>query len=152
MFGDKEAYLYKFRTCVRARAFNEQILGSDFYIKEHTKPLFNEHEIFTVWNLYHYRTITDVLKILKTRTPISLYSCFSISIRKHTLLLLPKEGISYTYYSSSLWNSFRATLHSEIVQDFSTGFSHMKSLLKSLLIKRQKLGDQIEWSDENHKF
>ncbi len=152
MFGDKEAYLEKFKTCVRARAPDEQKLGSEFYIKEHTKPLFNKHEIFTVVNLYHHRTILDVFKILKTRIPLSLYSNFTISKRKDTLLIMPRDTNCYTYHASSLWNSFRATLSVEDVQDFSTKFSHMKNCLKNFLFKRQKLGDQNEWSDENHKF
>ncbi len=152
MFGDKEAYLEKFRTCVRTRGPNEQKLGQQFYIKEHTKPLFNKHEIFTVVNLYHHRTISDVFKILKTRTPLSLYSNFSISYRKNTLLILPKDTNCYTFRASSLWNSFRATLSVEDVQDFSVKFSYMKKCLKNFLLKRQKLGDQNEWSDENHEF
>ncbi len=152
MFGDKEAYLEKFRTCVRARAPNDQKLGHEFYIKEHTKPLFNKHELFSVVNLYHHRTISDVFKVLKTRTPVSLYSDFNLSSRKDTLLLLPRDAGCYTYHASSLWNSFRSTLSVEEVQDFSVKFSTMKQHIKKFLLKRQKLGDQNEWSDENHTF
>ncbi len=152
LFGDKEAYLEKFKTCVRARAPNEHKLGPQFYIKEHTKPLFNKHDLFTVINLYHHRTISDVFKILKTRTPLSLYSDFNVSSRKDTLLLMPKDTGSYTFHASSLWNLFRSTLSVEEVQDFSIKFSYMKRHIKQFLLQRQKIGDELEWSEENHKF
>ena len=42
LFGDKEAYLNKFKTCARSRPFDNQILGQEFYSREHTKPLFNQ--------------------------------------------------------------------------------------------------------------
>ena len=76
MFGDKEAYLNKFKTSARSRTINNQKLGPDFYQKEHTKPLFRKHQIMTVFNLYLYHLINDVFKILKFRTPISIYSLF----------------------------------------------------------------------------
>ncbi len=39
LFGDKQAYLNKFMTCVRARPFPNQALNSEFYQQEHCKPL-----------------------------------------------------------------------------------------------------------------
>ena len=39
MFGDTEAYQDKFKTCARTREFGSQKLGSEFYEKEHTKPI-----------------------------------------------------------------------------------------------------------------
>ena len=41
LFGDLDAYLDKLATCARVREFGKQKLGSKFYTKEHTKPLFN---------------------------------------------------------------------------------------------------------------
>ena len=54
MFGDKSTYLEKFKTCVRTRPKENQILGSEFYSMERTKTLFNENKILTLQNLYHY--------------------------------------------------------------------------------------------------
>ena len=45
LFGDLDKYLDKFKTCARARPYGKQILGSEFFCKEHTKPLFSEHGI-----------------------------------------------------------------------------------------------------------
>ena len=40
LFGDFNAYIDKFKTCGKTRPFISQILGSYFYKKENTKPLF----------------------------------------------------------------------------------------------------------------
>ena len=50
LFGDKEAYLNKFKTCARTREFNQQHLDANFYRREHTKPLFNSQSIMNVKN------------------------------------------------------------------------------------------------------
>ena len=73
MFGDKEKYLNKFKTCARTRPRETQILGREFYKREHTKPLFIKKSIMTVYNLYFYHCSTDIFKILKFRSPISLF-------------------------------------------------------------------------------
>ena len=38
LFGDKEAYLNKFKTCARARGIENQYLGQKFYRRENSKP------------------------------------------------------------------------------------------------------------------
>ena len=48
LFGDNEQYIDKLRTCARVRSINSQRLGSKFYVKESTKPLFTKHELLTV--------------------------------------------------------------------------------------------------------
>ena len=47
LFGDKQAYLEKFKTCCRTRRFDMQKLGAKFYEREHTKPLFHKK-----WHTY----------------------------------------------------------------------------------------------------
>ena len=54
LLGDYDCFKNKFMTCVRVRLFENQKLGNYFFEKEHTKPLFNEHKILTVHNLYVY--------------------------------------------------------------------------------------------------
>ena len=54
LFGVKEKFLDKFWTCTRARPYPEQNLPSEFYIKEHSKPLFNKNKILNLKNLYFY--------------------------------------------------------------------------------------------------
>ena len=45
LFGDKEKYEEKFETAARCRPYPNQLLGNNFYVKEHTKPIFNKFEI-----------------------------------------------------------------------------------------------------------
>ena len=51
--GDKEAYLDKFKTSCRTRPIETQILGTSYYMKEHTKPLFHKPKILAFKNLYN---------------------------------------------------------------------------------------------------
>ena len=60
IFGDRENYIDRFKTCVRARPVNEQKLTSAFFIKEHTTP--NKHKILTWQNFYFYHSCCDVFK------------------------------------------------------------------------------------------
>ena len=74
IFGDKEAYLNKFKTCVRARPVELQALSTSFYEREHTKPIFKLNNIFCMYNLYTYDSFMEAFKILKLRLPTALYS------------------------------------------------------------------------------
>ena len=149
MFGDKATYLNKFKTCARIRPRGTQVLGKEFYTKEHTKPLFNQHGIFVVQNLYYYHSILSIFKILKTHIPISLYSCFTKSQRKAALLVMPQHSHHFVYKASSLWNEVINNEQFSSINDFSAGLSQVKTCLKKMLHQRQSEGDRNEWSDEN---
>ena len=127
----------------------DQKLGSEFYRREPTKPLFNEHEILTVKHLHHYHVLLDTFKILKTHTPISMFTLFTVSKRKSTLLINPPHSQSYLHCASSLWNIFRGTEQGKEVSDFSESLGLVKSRLRSLILCRQKIGDSDEWDPEN---
>ena len=148
LFGDKEAYLDKYKTSARCRAVESQILGREFYEKEHTKPLFNNHRIMTVHNLYKYQIITGLYNILKSRTPLSVYNCFNISRRKENRLLSPFPSKFFVYNASSLWNIFRGCPEGSGITDCSKGVSNIKSKLRALIFRRQKMGDPDEWECE----
>ena len=45
LFGDRLAYLDKFKTCARTRPIGQQKLDQTFFIKEHTKPIFKHNII-----------------------------------------------------------------------------------------------------------
>ncbi len=150
LFGDKEAYLDKFKTSVRTRPVQEQTLGQEFYELEHSKPLFNQQDILTVYNLYNYHVLLITFKVLKLRIPISLFSCFSLSIRKETLLLHPKLSENFLYSASSLWNKFRDCPEACEITDFNVGIGLVKSKIKALILRRQKLGDSDEWHPEEN--
>ena len=158
MFGDKEAYLSKLETCVRARELDNQILGEEFYTKEHTKPLFNKHTILTLHHLHMYHSLSTTVKIIKTHTPIALHSWFTQSKRKDSLLIIPRYSNRFAYIGSSLWNQLRSALSAEngIPPEkcikFHDDFGSLKNKIKNTILLRQKIGDQEEWCDENFKL
>ena len=149
LYGDKEAYLDKFKTSARSRPAEAQKLGAEFYQREHTKPLFNNQQILTVCNLYHYHTLLETFKIIKTHTPISLYSCFTQSTRKETLFITPSYSENFVYSASSMWNIFRTCPEGSKISDFIVGIGYIKTKIKELLFRRQKLGDAEEWDESN---
>ena len=102
LFGDLKKYNDKFCTCARTRPFDNQILGNDFYIKESSKLLFNQQKLLTVHNLYTYFTALEILKILKLRVPMSLFSFFKVSNRNSTLIITPSPTNCFVYKSALL--------------------------------------------------
>ena len=63
-------------------------------------------------------------------------------------MIIPHHSHQFIFKASSLWNEYAKSME-ETIDDFSLGFGHLKSWTKQLLYRRQKLGDQEEWSDEN---
>ena len=145
LFGDKKAYLDKFRTCARTRPYNAQRLGQDFYEREHTKPLFNKNQIMTVHNLYNYHILNSICTIIKLRVPISIYSCFTLSQRKETLFITPYPSEIFFYRASSLWNTFLSCPEGKIAKNLTAGFGSIKSKTKELIYRRQNMGIKDIW-------
>ena len=106
LFGDLNAYLDKHATCARARPYTKQRLGAAFFEKEHTKPIFNRLQLLTVQNLYKYHCISEIFRIMKFRTPYSLYSTIDSSKRDTSnVIILPRKTNTFLYIASKLWNS-----------------------------------------------
>ena len=106
VFGDREKFLDKFKTCARARASTDQILGAEFFEKEHTKPLFNANTILALQNLHFYHTCCEIFKIFKFKSPFAIFNKFNISdySSKELSILTPQPNDSYMYKSSVMWN------------------------------------------------
>ena len=149
--GDKEAYLKKFRTSARCRPANEQVLQQEFFELEHSKPLFNQHGILTLYNQYSYHITLSTFKLLKLHIPISLYSYFTLSCRRETLLLYPNVSEIYIFKASSIWNTFRSCPEAAGIIDFNIGVGALKAKIKTALLRCQKIGDPVEW-DIDTKF
>ena len=148
IFGDREKYIDKFKTCVRARPFSEQKLTTAFFIKEHTKPLFNKHKLLNLHNLYFYHSCCDVFKIFKFFNPLPLYYLFNFSERSHRSLYIntPQPSDSFEYRTSVMWNVARQILN---LPDTTMSVSVFKNKLKMFLNEKQILGDDINWIDHN---
>ena len=132
LFGDKEAFLDKFRTAARARPFKNQLLGEDFYRREHTKPLFMEHKILALRNLYSYHTYMELFKILKLRDPITIFEHFTTSDRKPTLIINELPAENFVSRSTKIWNVITPKLK---LTDYSAKICAIKNSLKALLFK-----------------
>ena len=91
VFGNKEQFLDKFRTCAKARPYPDQKLGQEFFNKEHTKPLFIANHILTLQNLNFYHTCSEIFKIFKYRNPISIFENLNFQLGDLKLFsLLPQ--------------------------------------------------------------
>ena len=146
LFGDKEAFLDKFRTAVRARPYKNQLLGEEFYQQEHTKPLFTKHKILALNNLYSYHSFMETLKILKLRDPITLHDQYTLSKRKPTLIINTNPAENFVSRSSRIWNTICPKLK---LNDFSCNISTTKSTLKTALLKLQDIDDPVAWILDN---
>ena len=149
LFGDKEAYLDKFRTCIRSRPYNFQKLGKKFFEKEHTKPIFEQQNVLSIHNLYHYHCLMEVFKILKLRSPISLYSSYNISHRKPTTLITPIPSNNFISRSTYLWNTIAPKLK---VPDYSVKISMVRNTLKKILFKLQHKENKLVWTIEDYNI
>ncbi len=158
LFGDLEAYLDKHATCARARPYNKHKLGADFYEKEHTKPIFNRLKLFTVQNLYKYHCIYDMFKIIKLRTPYSLYSMVELSKRDTSnVIILPIKTNTFLYTASILWNITHKRILNHTSSEASEGLattsiSLFKLRCKAIILECQALNDKIHWTSHNFQI
>ena len=150
LFGNYDAYKNKFLTCARIRPYKNQILGTEFFQREHTKPLFNKNRILIAHNLYSYFCGVELFKILKFRVPINLYELYSKSYLDSSLLILiVRPTIQFKYKSSKLWNFVHLKVLAKPHHDLRTKTSHFKKELKEFLFSRQKIGNEVTWQPSN---
>ena len=167
----------KFKTCAKARASTDQILGAEFFEKEHTKPLFNANTILALQNLHFYHTCCEIFKIFKFKSPFAIFNKFNISdySSKELSVLTPQPNDSYMYKSSVMWNkcikiifskpSLSEVCHSHLKNpvkiiipgsslnsDLCCSVSTFKSRMKEFLLEIQKLGDNFEWQTSNFEI
>ena len=147
MFGDTEAYLEKFRTCVRARAYGMQKLGKEFYCRESSKPLFKKHNLLTVQNIYRQRCIMELVKIIKSEEPGPLYHSFTRSKRNLNRFMTPEPSHNFTYKAPWFWNNFKKVLDVEEC-GLDTDENQIKLILKKSLLCAQNQNID-SWCNEN---
>ena len=162
MFGNYRSWFITDK-CQRAITYDEQMNGD--YAKEHTKPIFNNKNLFTVRNLYNYHTLTELYKVLKFRTPYSIFSRFTISSRRFTLILhkvkLDKRKNNFFYNSAQKWNQVNRLLIKPYIiriihdgrdtlnYDLTLSVSIFKTKLREIIHNIQNQGDEFEWSAAN---
>ncbi len=157
-----------YETCARVRTYEDHMSKKN-YCLEHTKPLFNKHNILSLPNLYVYHTFIELFKIQKTRVPISLFSLFELSNRDTSFLMHPPKvnlNISknnYVFKSCIIWNKLIDNIleksqpgENDIIvrgsaknSDFCATIPFTKKKLKLALFKIQELGEKMNWVPEN---
>ena len=157
LFGDLIAYNDKFKTCARTRSFGNQRLGPSFYCREHTKPLFKYHMLLALPNLYTYHCCYEILKILKFRIPMPLYSSFELSQRNNGMSLISSLYPSNQFNCKvrPLWNTALKLIAGDDDNDFSMKTGSFKNHLKTYLLNIQSQYDYIdpiEWYPGNFEF
>ena len=151
MFGDTEAYKNKFKTCVRARQYGNQILSEEFYKKENSKPLFEKHKILAVRNLFTYHCFMEIFKILKFQEPSAIHSLYKFSRRGISKgLITPSPSTHFIYKSAFIWNKIRPKLMLD-QYDMSISLSQTKNHLKTALLQNQHFHDKTNWHP-SHDF
>ena len=169
LFG-KQPYWFITNTCQRVLSYDKQ-MNRD-YSKENTKPLFKANHIFTVSNLYNYHSLIELYKIMKFRTPCSIYSKLHISDRKIMLLLnkvkFDKHKYQFFYNAALKWNQISTflvepyeiqlnSIHTNendfnsitINYDFSLSVSVLKAKLKKIIVAIQCDGIENQWTTVN---
>ena len=142
MFGDNVAYNDKFRTCARSRPFGKQLLGSDFYRLESSKPLFTAYKILTVHNLSIYHNTVGIYKLIRTRVPMSLFELFKFSGHIETRLKSQYTTCTFIDKSTIVWNKIREKLS---IDSFNITVSQFKARVKQHLLEQQQSHDDQDW-------
>ena len=136
---------------------------------EHTKPLFNKHNLLTLHNLYTSRSSLELIKILKLHSPYPVYENLQFCPRTHHFRLLsPKYNLDISknkYFISSvnLWNKCISKLldnpdllssshRSHLIipghnvnSDLTIPMGTFKNRMKNFLLKTKNLGITSDW-------
>ena len=161
-----------YQTCARARSYDEHIAPKNF-VQEHTKPIFKELNLLSVYHLYNLFMFTELFKIQKYSSPTSLldklspssrYSCDTLKLR------VPKYNkkrsrIQFLYKGTELWNM----LYSKVFQppeldterhviipgaaknsDFTSTLSFVKNTIRKYLGNIQASGNTDTWIPQSN--
>lgn len=170
LFGSEYTYDHAgyYETCARVRTYQKHI-SKKSYSLEHTKPIFNNHNILTIHNLSVYHTFIETFKILKYHVPVSMYSLYYLTPRCTRFLLhLPKVHLdksknNFLYRSCIIWNTLSEMVFEKdypnkkgiVVQDssknsdFTATVPFIKNKLRNQIMIYQKLGEKLEWANDN---
>ena len=108
--GDKLKHLFKIQKMALRTLFNVKRVSK--FIKGHTKGVFSEHGILTIYNVYNYMTIINIRKLMKLEAPLFLYRLLNLHIynSNNSRLYLPKLKLNqyqnnFCYQAPKLWNT-----------------------------------------------
>ena len=170
LFGEKFSYDHAgyYETCARTRTYKEYRSPKN-YCLEHTKPIFNKHEILNLHNLFVHHSFMGLYKVFKTHTPISIFEIFQQSNRDTNFLVKVPEVLlntskgNFANKSFVLWNTLIGKVldKSEINDngiiitgssensDFCASVPFVKNTLKIYFLTIQKYGNDNLWEPSN---
>ena len=138
------------------------------YCLEHSKSIFNEHEILNLSNLYVHQTFLTMYKVMKDHTPIAIYDIFKMSSRDNFLVKLPSVHLNVSQCNfvsrcSLLWNKLIGKViekskpesdgalmpGSAENSDFCAPVPFVKTKLRNILLTHQKAGHPYLWEPSN---
>ena len=130
------------------------------FIKGHTKEVFAEYKILTVYNVYNYMTLLQLSKLILLKEPKYLCKLLSLlenATLRHNRLPLPKLSLkhyksNFCYTGPRLWNALNtASSYCNNIAKAPT-ISCFKSRLKKTLLQMQTYGDKIDWIPANQNI
>ena len=126
------------------------------HVKGHTKLIFSERKILTVYNIYTYKTTLNVAKLMATGIPQVLCNVLNLESTcktRNNRLFLPKYQCnryqnSFCYQAPKLWNLFASS--PLLCNDLTNAptINSLKTRLKNFMLKMQCYGENendINW-------
>ena len=123
------------------------------YIKGHTKSIFNECKILSVYNLYNYMTLLHLTKVIRLQEPAFLCKILKLDTEinhRHNRIYQPSFTLShyqnnFCYNGPKLWNCLSSS--PTFCESITTApsLNCQKSRLKEIFLKMQRYGDNTEW-------
>ena len=103
-----------------------------------SNKIFNSLRRFV--SLYKYHCIVELFKVIKLRTPMSIYELMKRSERRENYFISLPPSSLFDYQASNFWNKCRKS-NSEI--DFTTSIKIVKTKLKICLLETQNRHDMF---------
>ena len=124
-------------------------------IRGHTKSVFNENKILTVYNLANYFTLTSIANIYLRQKPECLYNLLKISNTSQRMVL-PFLSTShyqnnFLYQGPKLWNLILPFIKDKNF-DLPETIRSFKVRFKRVLLEMQGYASTDEWSDYNFRI
>ena len=133
------------------------IKKTSLHVRGHTKKVFSQYNILTVYNIYSYMTILHLAKLIASKTPLYLYDLMRLGYSSETRnnrvyephLSLKHYMNNFCYQGPKLWNVISSSsTYCESITAAPT-ISCLKSRLKKFFINMQSYGDENQWHPSN---
>ena len=168
LFGKEINYDHPefYKTCARVRTYKQHMAAKNFQL-EHTKPIFNEQNLLTLHHLYIYHTFCETFKLLKYKSPVSLFELLENSPNDTNMqLMIPIVTLNlarnnFIFQAPCIWNSMNKKVLNQCLltnkdgvlipgstfgSDITTPITVIKRKLRDVLLNTQA-SDPLESDD-----